>query len=732
MDDLFLNACEKDEMYDQHFNGVVIKRIKARDLYNLIMESCYHRAEPGVLFYDNMQKNNPISYLGKTNATNPCFGRKTPILTDKGSFLIRSIVGKPVKIWDGSKWSKTEFKVTGKNKEIHCVTLRGKTLSGDNISFDPFFSTLDHNVILGDNTKKQIGDLCIGMTVRHKDTVVTLDVVETKLIGIEDRVYCCKVPSSGMFSLANGLMVSNCGEISGLPTLTTVCLLGSLNLTQYVEIKDDSTYFDWEQYGKDIQVFARMLDNVCDLSNAPLPSYTWAIKNLRQFGMGLNGLGSALMMLGIPYNSKEAVDFSKKIAKIKENLTWQVSANLAKEKGVFPAYDKKKFEDTEYFKSDRLSDEIKGLLKRYGARNGKTTTCAPAGSSSILVDNVSNSIEPVFRVEYDRKMVCKDWPEGLTRENIKTALTYHKKKDYEYWEGIYNNKKYYYEPQNRGLCEITLIRDYGYQWLLDNFPKKDHGKYLITTKDLTVDDHLAIQEVIQRFNNQSTSKTVNVPNKYPFKDFKDIYLTGWKKGLVGLTTYREGSMESVLSSIEEERTIIKKDLKLPNTFINGPTSVIKKEGMKFYIHFSYFPDDTELKHPVCLWIYTNSEEKGAPIVCNKASRELVKLALSCGIDNKIIAPVIDKCKMDYPHNRLGRVISMCLRHNIPREDILGALYNIEGDNISTLLFSVRKFISSTMTDGTKIKNFKCPSCKGDNLVYQGGCYSCCDCHAVGC
>jgi ribonucleoside-diphosphate reductase alpha chain len=84
MDDLFLDCVEKDEMYELEFKGKVYKKVKARDIYNLIMESCYNRAEPGVLFYDNMQRNNPVAYAGKVSATNPCFSGDMYLMTEDG------------------------------------------------------------------------------------------------------------------------------------------------------------------------------------------------------------------------------------------------------------------------------------------------------------------------------------------------------------------------------------------------------------------------------------------------------------------------------------------------------------------------------------------------------------------------------------------------------------------------------------------------------------------------
>jgi ribonucleoside-diphosphate reductase alpha chain len=596
IDDKFMKAVEEDDFYELSFKDKVYKKVKARDLYDLIMESTYNRAEPGIVFVDNMHKNNPIAYLGKATTTNPC------------------------------------------------------------------------------------------------------------------------------------------AEIPGLASLTSVCLLGSLNLPTYIYIEDGVAKFNWKEYEEDIKTFTRMLDNVNDLTYNALPSYDWATKNLRQIGMGINGLGSALMMMGIPYNSKEAVDFTKQICETKENLTWQASALLAKEKGIFYAYDKDKFESTKYFKSNRINKETKELVEKFGVRNAKTTCYPPLGNTSCIM-GTSNGVEPVFLIEYERKKICNKWPDGLNQDNVKEILKHHKEKDYAYWQGEYADKKYYYEPHNRGLCEVIVVRDYGYQWLLDNFPDKDHSKYLVTTKDLKVEDHLNIQEVAQYYCSQSVSKTCNLPKDYPFKDFKNLYIEAWKRGLNGLTTYRADSMESVFSNIQnaqESKGIIKRDIKLPKEFLNGPTRVIKREGIKFYLHFSYLPDDTSLKFPIVLWIYTNDRNKNASAVCNVASRKLAKLALNKNISREFIEATLKKAKEDYPHDRLGRMVSLCLRHNIPVVQILTNLMDIEGDNVSTLLTAVRKFLGESLEDGTHLEGVICEKCGGNNVILQSGCKFCLDCQFTGC
>jgi len=596
--DEFMIAVNNDDMWELKFDNKVYKIVKAKELYDLIMESTYNRAEPGVLYEDTMQRNNPVSYLGKVNATNPC------------------------------------------------------------------------------------------------------------------------------------------GEIPGNPETTTVCLLGSINLTQYVGL---DRKFDFDTYTKDVSVFARMLDNVCDLTNLPLPSYEWSVKNLRQYGMGVIGIGSALIMMGLKYGSKESVDFVRKIAKLKENITIKVSALLAKEKGKFPAFTEQYYE-TEYFKSDRLDDDVKELVRLYGVRNAKTTTNAPTGNASVILDNVTNGVEPAFMLEYIRTAVCKEWHKDLSHDYIINnfkELTIGEKETFKAYEGVVDGDVYYYEPERggRGLCKKSIVRDYGYSWLCENFPDEVNADYIVTTNDLSVDAHIDIQKVVQRYNNQSTSKTINLPNDFKFEDFKDLYMKAWRDELIGVTTYRDGTMSAVLSKIEEsdikDREIIKEDLQCPSEFVNGNTTVIKREHTKYYINFSYLPDDSEFKFPFAIWITTNNLKSEMEYIA-KSVDKLANLAINKGVSDKIVNIALGKIKHHSAHNKLARMISLNLRHNVSIADIVGSLKDIDGDNISTLLTAIRKFLSSKIKDGEKVVGAKCPQCEGNNLEYSAGCSVCKDCGFSGC
>jgi ribonucleoside-diphosphate reductase alpha chain len=597
VDDKFMNAVVNDDFYDLVFDGEIYKTIKAKELYDLIMLSTYNRAEPGILYYDAMQFNNPLAFLGDINATNPC------------------------------------------------------------------------------------------------------------------------------------------GEIGGNKHTSTVCLLGSLNLTAYIKI--DRT-FDWDQFGSDVRVFARMLDNINDLTGAALPQYEWAVKNVRQYGMGINGLGSALYMMGIRYGSKESIEFTEKVNALKEELCWETSAWLAEVKGAFPSYNEKFLETDWFTKFTKISEKTKDLIRKYGVRNGKTTTNPPLGNSSVICDMISNGIEPVFMHEYMRTIIEPNWPLGMDQTNVKEILKETKQGDAVVWQGEYNGQMYHYEPHNRGLCVIEAVRDYGYQWVLDNFPEdvKNSAEYLVTTEGLTVDEHVEVQAVVQANVNQSVSKTANLPNDYPFEDFKNLYITAWKKGLNGFTTYRDGSMEAVLSKIDKkeeqmEVEIIKRDIKLPDEFLNGPMKIIKREGRKFYINFSYLPEDSEMKHPVVIWINTNNEG-GDLVAVKQACKKLVELMKNFEIDSELLDRQLEKIRGDQSYKQLGKMISMCLRHNLPVSSIVTSLENIEDDYISSLLTAVRKFLASKVKDGTKVIGKNCSACESSNIIFESGCSKCLDCGSSNC
>jgi hypothetical protein len=201
-------------------------------------------------------------------------------------------------------------------------------------------------------------------------------------------------------------------------------------------------------------------------------------------------------------------------------------------------------------------------------------------------------------------------------------------------------------------------------------------------------------------------------------------------------------MEAVLSakstndkeannSIDTSREVIKTGVKLPKEFLNGPTKVVKREGYKFYINFSFHPEDKEMKYPLAIWINSNYEATLRGV--NAAVKELNTLAEEKGIAEEHIDNMKNKILEDKkPENRLGRMLSFLLRHNVSIVDVVTALNKVEDIYISDLLFAVKKTLSEWIGDGTKIVGKTCDACGSTDVVFESGCTKCLSCGSSAC
>lgn len=289
-----------------------------------------------------------------------------------------------------------------------------------------------------------------------------------------------------------------CGE-QPLPPYGA-CLLGSFNLVKYTSLVNGVWVFDYKQFKEDIPNVVRAMDNVIDRTQYPLVAQEKEAKAKRRMGLGITGLANALTLMGLRYGSPEAIRVTRKITKTLMCATYEASALLAKEKGVFPLYDPEKHLQGEFIQ--KLPADLKELINEHGIRNSHLTSIAPTGTISFCSDNVSSGMEPVFAHEIDR--------------TVQTEL---------------------------GPTQVVL-KDY--VW----------GKYGIkseATDDLTVDDHLNMQIAVQPFVDSAISKTINVADSVTFDEFKDVYIKAWKGKLKGVTTYRPaGKRFGVLNKIEPQ------------------------------------------------------------------------------------------------------------------------------------------------------------------------------------
>src|SRR4030067_2834139 len=166
---------------------------------------------------------------------------------------------------------------------------------------------------------------------------------------------------------ANGLYVHNCAE-QPLPSYDCCCL-GSINLTCMVENAfTDQAVFNFEQFKQLVRVAVRMLDNVLDVTAWPLPEQQQEAQNKRRIGLGYTGLGDALVMLGLRYDTDEARSFSAKLTRFMRDEAYLASVDLAIERGAFPLLDTGQYLAAPRFAS-RLPEATKEKIRKHGIRN---------------------------------------------------------------------------------------------------------------------------------------------------------------------------------------------------------------------------------------------------------------------------------------------------------------------------------------------------------------------------
>ncbi|VEB41587.1 Ribonucleoside-diphosphate reductase 1 subunit alpha [Chromobacterium violaceum] len=281
------------------------------------------------------------------------------------------------------------------------------------------------------------------------------------------------------------------------------CDLGSVNLTRHVRAPfGDKAHFDFKSFEKVVRMSVRMLDNVLDLTVWPLPEQQREAMNKRRVGLGFTGLGDALIMLKIRYDSEEGRRFAARISESMRDAAYDASVDLAIEKGAFPLFDAEKYLAAPHC-ANRLPAKIQARIRKHGIRNSHLLSIAPTGTISLaFADNASNGIEPPFSWFYTRKKRMAD-----------------------------NSQQEY------------LVEDHAYRvWRMQGGDTAKLPDYFVSALEMSALDHMRMVAAVAPYVDTAISKTVNVPADYPFEDFESLYLEAWRNGLKGITTYRPNNV----------------------------------------------------------------------------------------------------------------------------------------------------------------------------------------------
>ncbi len=299
-----------------------------------------------------------------------------------------------------------------------------------------------------------------------------------------------------------------CGE-QPLPAYGCCCL-GSINLTRFVQraFEADAS-FDEVGFSALVRMAVRMLDNVLDVTMWPLPQQRDEAAAKRRVGLGFTGLGDALVMLGLRYDSEAARVMARRIAECMRDAAYDASVDLAIERGAFPLFNANLYLKRGSFAS-RLPQALKDRIREHGIRNSHLLSIAPTGTISLaFADNASNGIEPPFSWTYVRK---KRQPDGSFAEHL---VEDHAWRLYKHLKG----------------ADAPLTSAF------------------VTALEMSAQAHAEMVAAVAPFIDTAISKTVNVPVDYPYADFEQLYHQAWTLGLKGLATYRPNAvLGSVLST----------------------------------------------------------------------------------------------------------------------------------------------------------------------------------------
>ncbi len=298
-----------------------------------------------------------------------------------------------------------------------------------------------------------------------------------------------------------------CGE-QPLPPYGA-CLLGSINLAAL--IKDPFTpqaQLDGAALERLVPLAVRMLDNVIDVSRFPLPQQQKEAKAKRRIGLGVTGLADALIFCNVRYGSPEAERLTREWLGAVQRLSYLASADIATEKGSFPLYDRTRYLAGETVRL--LPDEVRSAIGRYGIRNALLNSIAPTGTISLLADNVSSGIEPVFAFSFVRHVLQ---PDGSSREEH--------------------------------------VDDHALRvWRRLKGSEPVPSDVFVDAQTLTPADHLAMQAAAQDYVDSSISKTINLPRDISFEAFKGVYEEAYATGCKGCTTYRPNDVTGAVLEVK--------------------------------------------------------------------------------------------------------------------------------------------------------------------------------------
>ncbi len=490
-----------------------------------------------------------------------------------------------------------------------------------------------------------------------------------------------------------------CGE-QPLPPYGA-CLLGSINLTKLVKQPfERGASIDLKTLGDLTSLAVRMLDNVIDISKFPIDQQRNEAISKRRIGLGITGLADALIMCGVKYGSKEAVNLTKTWLSVLRDSAYKCSIDLAKEKGPFPLFNKRRFLESHNVK--KLPKELKDGIKGFGIRNALLTSIAPTGTISLLADNISSGLEPVFAFKYNRKVL---------------------------------------QPDGSNITE--QVNDYAYG-LFERLRSKNTSRTeaFVDAQMLQPNDHLVMQATVQEYIDSSISKTINCPEDISFETFKEVYKSAYDLGCKGCTTYRPNDVTGSVLYLDEnekkdvrEGTTKRKNVKQNGVIDSTLTPIERPERLDGKTYKIKWPESDHAIYITMNDIIQDGERRPFEIFIN--SKNMEHFAWTVALTRMISAVFRRGGDVSFVVEELKAVFdprggAWMERRYIP--SLLAAIGEVIEKHMIEIGFLLDKgAVSENFKGGKNILNFdnqrekSCSRCGSVGILHQEGCDVCTAC-----
>ncbi len=544
-----------------------------------------------------------------------------------------------------------------------------------------------------------------------------------------------------------------CGEIPLCPYDS--CRLLAINLYSYVEKPfTEKAYFNFEKFGKHVQMAQRIMDDIIDLEiekidsiiakieNDPEPDEIKSVEyNLwkkirktcvegRRTGVGITAEGDMLAAMDMAYGSDEGIAFSVKVHKTLALNAYRSSVDLAKKRGHFKIYDaSREMQNPMVLRIKEADPALYDDMVKYGRRNIALLTIAPTGTTSMMTQTTSG-IEPAFMVAYMRRRKVNP-----NDKNVNITFTDEVGDHWEEYNVFHHKFSTWLTAKGYDVEKVKQMPQEELQKIIEKSPY-----YKATANDVDWVQKVKMQGAIQKWVDHSISVTVNVPNETTEDMVKQIYQTAWEAGCKGCTIYRDGSRSGVLVATtdndkrEENNSVFKESAapKRPDRlevevirFQNNHEKWIAMVGVldgRPYEIFTGRAEDTFVfpNYVTKGWVLKQKDEEG-----NKSYDFQYQDKDGYRVTMEGLSRSFDKKFWNY-----AKLISGVLRHGMPLNHVVSLVDGLstEQDHINTWKNGVVRALKKFIPDGTQAAKTACPSCEDkDGLIYKEGCLSCKSC-----